>query len=91
MLVIRHNKFAHPLQVYSNVVIIINYIVCYLHSIENYKFLISIASRPKFLLHQYPNIGGGAKSHFSPPFDIGVGLKSTCPSVHTPMTRYREF
>ena len=35
-----------------------NDIVCYLPRIVDDQFLISIASRPRSMLHQNPNVGG---------------------------------
>ena len=46
---------------FPDVVIKINYIVCYLPRKADDQFLIPIASRPRPMLHQYPNIRGGAK------------------------------
>ena len=53
-----------PLHVYSD------YIVCYLPRIVDDKFLIPIVSRPRSMLHQYPNVWKGLKHTSAPTFDM---------------------
>ena len=58
------------LWVYSDVVIK-KYIVCYLPRIVDDQFLIPIVSRPRSMLHQYPNVGGAETYSSHPIFDTG--------------------